>query len=91
MAKISTADLERFIGRYSIGRDSNPLNPTESLHFLRIKVLGDIFSGDVLEVVLDNPPSVRDIPPALREKGYDVSDAERVERGTWKIVVQTKK
>jgi TusA-related sulfurtransferase len=58
---------------------------------LAMRALGGLSSGDVLEVVLDNPPSVRDIPPALREKGHEVSDAERIEKGTWKIVVQTKK
>ncbi len=53
MAKISTADLERFIGRYSIGRDSNPLNPTESLHFLRIKVPGGFITSKQLRRVAD--------------------------------------
>ncbi len=40
LAKIETADIERFMGRFSIGRDSNPMNPTGSLHFLRLKVPG---------------------------------------------------
>jgi len=53
LAEISTADLERFIGRYSIGRDSNPLNPTESLHFLRIKVPGGFITSKQLRRVAD--------------------------------------
>jgi len=39
-------DIERFIGRYSLGRDSNPLNPTGSLHFLRVKVPGGFITSE---------------------------------------------
>jgi TusA-related sulfurtransferase len=56
-----------------------------------MRALGSLSSDEVLEVVLDNPPSVRDIPPVLKEKGYEVSETERVEKTMWKIVVQTKK
>jgi len=38
--EVATSDIERFLGRYSIGRDSNPLDITGSLHFLRVKVPG---------------------------------------------------
>lgn len=41
-------DFERFIGRYSIGRDSNPHNITGSPHFLRVKVPGGIITGKQL-------------------------------------------
>ena len=41
-------DFERFIGRYSIGRDSNPHNITGSPHFLRVKVPGGIITVDQL-------------------------------------------
>lgn len=58
---------------------------------LTIRALGSLSPGDILEVILDNPPSVRDVPPALKEKGYEVSDVSSVDRGTWKIVVQTSK
>jgi len=53
LTTIATADLERFIGRYSIGRDSNPLNPTESLHFLRIKVPGGFITSEQFRRVAD--------------------------------------
>jgi len=58
---------------------------------LTLRALESLSSGDVLEVILDNPPSVRDIPPALKEKGYEVSDVSSIDKGTWKIVVQTSK
>jgi len=55
---------------------------------LTLRALESLSSGDVLEVILDNPPSVRDIPPALREKGCEVVDVSNVDRGAWKIVAQ---
>jgi len=58
---------------------------------LALRALGSLSPGDVLEVILDNPPSVRDIPPALKERGYNVSDVSSIDRGMWKIVVQTSK
>jgi len=44
--EVSTSDIERFLGRYSVGRDSNPLNVTGSLHFLRVKVPGGFVTSD---------------------------------------------
>jgi len=54
------------------------------------RILNTLSSGDTLEVILNNPPSVRDIPPALEEKGYRVS-VSRLDGSTWKLVVQAKK
>ena len=42
--KTIISDLEKFVGRFSIGRDSNPLNITGSPHFLRFKVPGGFLS-----------------------------------------------
>jgi sulfite reductase (ferredoxin) len=50
---IETADIERFMSRFSIGRDSNPMNPTGSLHFLRLKVPGGSLSTKQLRGVAD--------------------------------------
>ncbi|MEM2173202.1 MAG: nitrite/sulfite reductase [Thermoproteota archaeon] len=38
-------DFEKFVGRYSIGRDSNPYDATGSHHFLRIKIPGGVLSS----------------------------------------------
>jgi len=46
--KVVTDDVERFIGRYSIGRDSSPLDITGSPHFLRIKVPGGFITSEQL-------------------------------------------
>jgi sulfite reductase (ferredoxin) len=53
LAEIDTADIERFMGRFSIGRDSNPMNPTGSLHFLRVKVPGGFLTTKQLRGVAD--------------------------------------
>jgi sulfite reductase beta subunit-like hemoprotein len=44
----SQLNFERFIGKYSIGRDSNPYNITGSPHFLRVKVPGGMITGNQL-------------------------------------------
>lgn len=54
---------------------------------LTLRALGELNQGDVLEVLLDNPPSVRDIPPALERKGYKVSEVLSMEKGVWKVIV----
>lgn len=54
---------------------------------LTLRALSELNPGDMLEVLLDNPPSVRDIPPALQRKGYKVSEVLSVEKGVWKITI----
>ena len=55
------------------------------------RALESLSSYDILEVTLNNPPSVRDIPPALKDRGYDVLEVLSLDTSTWKIVVQAKK
>lgn len=45
MVEIPADDILRFVGRYSIGRDSNPLDSMGSLHFLRIKIPGGFITS----------------------------------------------
>jgi TusA-related sulfurtransferase/nucleotide-binding universal stress UspA family protein len=52
-----------------------------------IKTLNDIPIGDFLEVIVDNPPSIREIPPVLEKKGHKVADISSLDRTTWKMVV----
>ncbi len=49
--ELSLEDINRFIGRYSIGRDSNPRDLTGSPHFLRIKVPGGYITTNQLRHV----------------------------------------
>jgi len=51
--KLFVDDIERFLGRYSIGRDSNPIDVTGSLHFLRIKVPGGLLTTEQFRGIAD--------------------------------------
>jgi TusA-related sulfurtransferase len=57
---------------------------------LVMRSLNKLSSEDLLEVILDNPPSVKDIPPALERKGYKI-DQIVLGTSTWKLKVQAKK
>ncbi|MGC8961305.1 MAG: hypothetical protein ACP5K1_02510, partial [Candidatus Bathyarchaeia archaeon] len=46
-------EIERFIGRYSIGRDGEPLNERGSSHFLRVKVPGGRLTAEQLLGIAD--------------------------------------
>jgi tRNA 2-thiouridine synthesizing protein A len=50
--------------------------------------LEELKSEDVLEVTLDNPPSVRDVPVALKDRGFNILDVSKIDNLTWKIIVQ---
>ena len=52
--------------------------------------LGKLSEKDVLEVLIDNPPSVRDIPLSLKRKGYAVEEL-KLDKMTWKLTVLSSK
>lgn len=52
------------------------------------RALSNLSPNETLEVILDNPPSVRDIPPILEGRGYKVN-VIRLDSATWKVIVQT--
>lgn len=54
------------------------------------RALNNLPQNALLEVILDNPPSVRDIPPILEGKGYKV-DVAKIDSTTWKMIVQSRK
>jgi len=55
------------------------------------RALSNLPQDSLLEVVMDNPPSVRDIPPVLEGKGYKVLDISRLDASTWRIQIRTEK
>lgn len=57
---------------------------------LVMRALNALSSDEILEVTLDNPPSVRDIPPALEEKGYEV-EVSRLKGSMWKLTIRTER
>jgi len=54
------------------------------------RALSSLSHNNILEVILDNPPSVRDIPPILKERGYNVS-VVKIDSITWKMTIQRAK
>jgi len=54
---------------------------------LALRALQSLSSNDILEIVLDNPPSVRDIPATLAKRGYREIDVSQISKGMWKIIV----
>jgi TusA-related sulfurtransferase len=52
-----------------------------------IRALDKLTSGDTLDVTLDNPPSVRDIPPVIEKKGHNISKILNVDKGVWQIII----
>ena len=56
---------------------------------LIIKALENLAENDILEVFIDNPPSVRDIPPALERKGYNTG-LVKIDKINSKLVIQSK-
>jgi TusA-related sulfurtransferase len=54
---------------------------------LTFRAIDALSPGDTLEVHLDNPPSVKGIPPALRGQGYTVEEPKKTGDGSWIITV----
>ncbi|MFN7106504.1 MAG: sulfurtransferase TusA family protein [Pyrobaculum sp.] len=53
-----------------------------------LKALRDAQSGDVVEIITDNPPSCENVPAVARREGHEVLGIEEVEAGVWKIVIR---
>ena len=51
------------------------------------KALKDAGTGDVIEVLIDNPSSVEAIPPLMDELGASLLETQKAER-CWKIYVR---
>ena len=58
---------------------------------LTLRALQGLSPGDVLEVILDNPPSVKDVPITIEKRGYGAPSVLNVDKETWKIIVQIPK
>ena len=54
---------------------------------LTLRALQNLSPGNILEVILDNPPSLRDISITLEKRGYGTPDVLSLDKGIWKIIV----
>lgn len=57
---------------------------------LTLRGLDSLSSGDILELVLDNPPSVKSIPDVLKSRGHEVMEVQSLDANTWKILIRVK-
>jgi len=55
---------------------------------LTTRALKSLSPGDILEVIVDNPPSVRDVPITVKERGYKVEEPTTLEKGGWRLTIQ---
>lgn len=55
---------------------------------LTLKAIQSLSAGDTLEVTIDNPPSVRDIPITLENRGLDPPEIKRLDSNTWQIIIR---
>ncbi len=51
-------------------------------------VMEEMARGEVLEVVLDFPPAVRNVAKSMEMEGHEVMDVREVNPMSWKIVVR---
>ena len=62
------------------------------LNWAKAKVrLGDLASGEILEVLVDDPRAVRDIPRAAEAEGHAIVDVREESRNAgrlWRIVIE---
>ncbi len=53
-----------------------------------IKTLEELKPGDILEVVLDNPPSYEIVQKTAEKRGCTILSAEKVKDSVWRIVIK---
>lgn len=55
---------------------------------MTLRALDRLAPTEVLEVVLDNVPSVETIPAAVEDKGHKTLEVSRLDAAAWKIVIK---
>jgi TusA-related sulfurtransferase len=58
---------------------------------LTLRALQNLSSGDILEVTLDNPPSIRDISIVIEKRGYGKPVITNIDNETSKIIINIPK
>jgi len=51
-------------------------------------VLEQMEVGQVLRVILDYPPSVENVPKSMREEGQEVLAVNKLDNGSWEILIR---
>ncbi len=58
------------------------------VQLIAIRAIKRLDPGNILEIILDNPPSSRDVPIAMEKNRFEVLETQRPDEGIWKIVVK---
>jgi len=59
--------------------------------FVKTKVaLEEIESGELLEVIFDHEPAVRDVPRSVEAEGHEVIEIEKIGNEEWRVVIKKK-
>ena len=45
-------------------------------------------AGEVLKIVINNPPAVENIPRTMEEEGHKILKVERINTSDWQIIVE---
>ncbi|ADC66336.1 SirA family protein [Ferroglobus placidus DSM 10642] len=57
--------------------------------FVKTKVkLEELKPGELLEVILDHEPAVRDVPRSVEAEGHEVLSVEKIGDKEWRIVIR---
>jgi len=55
--------------------------------YYTIKALHTLREGEVLEVILDNHPSLGIVQTTAKDRGFRVVSVDEIEKNTWRVVV----
>ncbi len=50
--------------------------------------LEELKPGELLEVILDHEPAVRDVPRSVEAEGHEVLSVEKISDKEWRIVIR---
>lgn len=57
--------------------------------FIETKLkLEEMKGGEVLEVILDHEPAIRDVPKSVESEGHMVLAVERIDEKLWRILIK---
>ncbi len=59
--------------------------------FVKTKVkLEELEPGELLEVIVDHEPAVRDVPRSVEAEGHEVLSVEKIGENEWRILIRKK-
>ena len=53
-------------------------------------IIEEINPGEILEVIVDYAPALKNVPKSMEMEGHEVLDVEQIKDGEWKILLKKK-